>query len=266
MLDKFGRNINYMRVSITDRCNLRCLYCMPEEGISLMSHNEILSFDEIVAAIKVAVNLGIEKIRLTGGEPLVRKGVVDLVKMIAEIEGIKDFGLTTNGILLAEFAEPLKKAGLQRLNISLDSAIPEEYSKITRGGDVTKVFEGIEKALAAGFPPPKINTVIDNLPDEPNARSAAKFAAENGLPIRFIRRMDLEKGSFWQVNGGDGGKCDICNRLRLSANGTITPCLFSDIGFSIREFGAEQAIIMAINSKPEKGIMSKSHQFYNLGG
>ena len=266
MLDTFNRNISYLRVSVTDRCNLRCRYCMPEDGVKLMKHDDILSFDEIVEVVKTAVGLGIDKVRITGGEPLVRKGIVTLVEKISKIEGINDFGLTTNGILLEMFATDLRKAGLHRLNISLDTMNPVEFSYITRGGDLNAVLKGIDAAVTAGFDNIKLNTVIDSSPDEKNARSVAKFAETNGFKIRFIRKMDLEKGTFWEVSGGEGGKCGSCNRLRISANGIITPCLFSDIGFSVRELGIEKALTSAINSKPEKGVMSKDHRFYNLGG
>jgi GTP 3',8-cyclase len=266
MLDGFERNISYLRVSVTDRCNLRCRYCMPEEGVRLMKHEEILSFDEIVEVVETAVDLGIDKVRITGGEPLVRKGIVTLVEKISQIEGVRDFGLTTNGILLEEFALPLKNAGIHRLNISLDTMDPAEFAYITRGGDISAVFKGIETAVRAGFDNIKLNTVIDSSPDEENARGVSEFAKKNGFQIRFIRKMDLEKGTFWEVTGGEGGKCGTCNRLRISANGTVTPCLFSDKGFNVREFGIKEAFIQAINSKPEKGVMSRTHKFYNIGG
>lgn len=141
MFDSYNRHINYLRVSVTDRCNLRCEYCMPAEGISLMQHSDILRFEEIVEVVKIAVGLGVDKVRITGGEPLVRKGIVELVSMISKVDGIKDLGMTTNGILLEEFALPLKNAGLHRINISLDTVEEERYFKITRGGDLRKVMK-----------------------------------------------------------------------------------------------------------------------------
>ncbi len=266
MEDRFNRKINYLRISVTDRCNLRCVYCMPEEGVKLLRHEDILSFDEITEVVKTAVELGIDKIRLTGGEPLVRKNIVELVSMIAQNIGVKDFGLTTNGILLDEFALPLKKAGLHRLNISLDTMDKDKYREITRCGDISAVINGIKAAQNAGFTKIKINTVIDSSPDEIDAVSVAEFARKNNFQIRFIRKMDLEKGTFWEVAGGDGGKCSICNRLRISSDGTVTPCLFSDQGFNIRKIGIKEAFIQAIHSKPEKGVMSRTHKFYNIGG
>ena len=146
MLDRFNRNINYLRISVTDRCNLRCTYCMPECGVDLISHEEILTFEEITEIVRMGVKLGIDKVRITGGEPLVRRGVVDLVKMIAEIPGIDDFAMTTNGALLDQFAEPLKNAGLHRVNVSLDTLNPDRYKEITRVGDIKNVLVGIKAA------------------------------------------------------------------------------------------------------------------------
>lgn len=136
--DRFNRSINYLRISVTDRCNLRCRYCMPEDGVCLMDHSEILSFEEITEVVRVAVALGIDKFRITGGEPLVRKDILTLVSQIASVEGVKDLSMTTNGIFLEEMAKPLKEAGLKRLNISLDTLDPEKFAHITRGGDLLK--------------------------------------------------------------------------------------------------------------------------------
>ena len=266
MLDKFNRKINYLRISVTDRCNLRCTYCMPEEGISLNNHKDILTFEEIYEVTKEAVNLGVTKIRLTGGEPLVRHGIIDLVSMIGRIEGIKDFAMTTNGAFLHKYARPLKKAGLHRINISLDSINPEHYRRITRLGNIDDVFKGIEAAKKAGLLPIKINTVIEKSPDEPDAKEVKEYAGKNGLQIRYIRKMDLSKGEFWQVLGGEGGNCSTCSRLRLSSAGDIIPCLFSDLGFNIKELGIKEALMKAIGEKPESGHVSTTTTFYGLGG
>ena len=144
MIDAFGRTIDYLRISVTDRCNLRCVYCMPAEGVPLITHDDVLSYEAISDFVGVAVSEGIRKVRLTGGEPLVRRGVVSLVERLARIEGIEDLCMTTNGTLLGTFAEPLAKAGLGRVNVSLDSLDPERYRAITRGGDVRTVLAGIE--------------------------------------------------------------------------------------------------------------------------
>lgn len=266
MLDKYNRTINYLRISVTDRCNLRCKYCMPEKGIKLISHDEILSFDEIVEVVQVGVDMGITKIRLTGGEPLVRKGFVDLVGMIAEIDGIKDLALSTNGILLDQYAGQLKQAGLHRVNISLDTMNPETYKLQTRGGNIKYVFNGIKAAKKAGLLPIKINCVVWNSSQEKDAMEVAAFCAKNDLQIRFIHQMDLSTGEFSIVEGGDGGNCEKCNRLRLTANGKIKPCLFNDIAFDVKALGAEKAIRMAVENKPEFGSYSQSNEFYNMGG
>ncbi|MBE9468726.1 MAG: radical SAM protein [Bacteroidetes bacterium] len=266
MYDKYNRKINYLRISVTDRCNLRCVYCMPEKGVKLMKHEEILSFDEIVHISKIAVNKGVNKIRITGGEPLVRRNIVQLVERIAKIEGLKDFGMTTNGILLNDLAQPLADAGLHRVNISLDTMNPERYRQITRLGNIEDVFRGIEAAKKAGLLPIKINCVIKKSHDELDAQSVAKFCKENDLKIRFIHEMDLETGEFSVVEGGSGGDCKNCNRLRLTANGLIKPCLFNDIAYDIRKLGAEQAIKMAVENKPKSGTENHTGEFYNIGG
>ncbi len=266
MYDQFNRKINYLRISVTDRCNLRCVYCMPADGIEMLSHREILSFDEIVDVTKMAVSLGIDKVRITGGEPLVRKGIVDLVKMIAGIGGIKDLGMTTNGALLDRFARPLADAGLSRVNISLDTMDAEKYREVTRLGNIEDVFRGIESSRHAGLNPIKINCVVKKSSDEPNAQAVKKFAEENNLQVRFIPEMNLETGSFGKVIGGDGGNCKSCNRLRLTATGKIKPCLFSDIEFDVRELGPEAAINLALRNKPQSGTVNHVNQFHNIGG
>lgn len=266
MFDSYNRHINYLRISVTDRCNLRCEYCMPAEGISMISHSDILSFEEILEVVRLAVGFGVDKVRITGGEPLVRKGIVSLVKMIAEVPGILDLSMTTNGILLEEFALPLKEAGLQRVNISLDSIDPEQFSKITRGGDVQKVLKGIEAARIAGLDPIKINCVIRQSPDEPHSKLVAEYCKSNNLQIRYIREMDLENGEFYVVHGGSGGDCARCNRLRLTANGMVKPCLFNDLEYNVRQLGARKAIELALENKPACGTINSTGEFYNIGG
>lgn len=266
MLDNYKREITYLRISITDRCNLRCVYCMPEKGIELISHNEILSFEEIVGFTKAAVAEGINKVRITGGEPLVRKGVVDLVKELSKINGIKDLSMTTNGIFLSEYAEQLKEAGLNRVNISLDTIDAEVYKTITRGGDINKVFDGIKKAKEVGLNPIKINCVIKKSSEEPNAAEVAEWCKKNDLIVRFIDQMDIEKGEFSIVHGGDGGNCALCNRLRLTANGYLKPCLFSDLAISIRDTDYRTALYKAVGLKPASGTAGSHNKFYNIGG
>jgi GTP 3',8-cyclase len=266
MYDKYNRKINYLRISVTDRCNLRCTYCMPESGIKLLNHKKIISYEEIADVVKRSVNRGIDKIRLTGGEPLVRKGIVVLVKMISDIKGVKDFGLTTNGIYLKKYAEDLKKAGLHRVNVSLDTLNPEKYKSITRLGNIQDVLEGISEAQIVGLNPVKINCVIKQYSSEPDAVEVAEYCKRNDLQIRYIRQMELSQGHFSVVEGGEGGDCKICNRLRLTADGKIKPCLFNNQEYSIREFGIEEALNNALNHKPKCGSVNTVGEFYNIGG
>ena len=266
MLDSFNRNISYLRISVTDRCNLRCTYCMPECGIQAMSHDKILRFEEIVQLVKFAASTGVHKIRITGGEPLVRKDIVKLVAQLAAIEGIWDFGMTTNGTLLKRYASDLKAAGLQRINISLDTVDPEEFKKITRLGNLTDVLEGIEAARIAGLTPIKINCVIKQHSNELHALAVKEFCITNGLEVRFIKEMNLETGQFSVVEGGDGGDCARCNRMRITANGDLKPCLFTDLHYNIREMGIENAWKAAVNNKPACGSINMSNQFSNIGG
>ncbi|MFC1732764.1 GTP 3',8-cyclase MoaA [candidate division KSB1 bacterium] len=266
MYDRFKRKITYLRISVTDRCNLRCTYCMPEEGIHLLEHKDILSYEEIIQVVKVAVNLGVNKIRITGGEPLVRKGITDLISGISQITGIRDISMTTNGILLDDFAEKLASARLNRVNISLDTIDPFKYKEITRGGDIEKVFAGIHAARKAGLDPIKINCVVMQSSSEKDAIEVKKFGMENGLEVRFIHQMNLMTGEFSIVEGGSGGDCERCNRLRLTANGLVKPCLFSNMGYNVRKMGIKEALLKAVNHKPESGTLNCSNQFYNIGG
>jgi cyclic pyranopterin phosphate synthase len=239
---------------------------MPEDGVQLLKHSDILSYEEILEVITEAVKMGISKVRITGGEPLVRKGIVSFVNRVAAIEGILDLGLTTNGILLAGFAGDLAQAGLHRINISLDTLDPGKYREITREGDILKVFEGIDAAKKAGLFPIKINCVVRNSSGEPDARSVKEFCITNGLEVRFIHEMSLADGCFTIVENGHGGDCRNCNRLRLTANGLIRPCLFNDAQFSIREYGIRKALEMALEMKPERGTVNTNGGFHNIGG
>lgn len=266
MEDGIGRYINYLRISVTDRCNLRCRYCMPEEGIRLIDHSLILTFKEIEDFTKTAVSKGINKVRITGGEPLVRKGIVTLVEGLAAIKGIEDLSMTTNGMLLSGFAQDLKRAGLRRVNISLDTTDAQRYAYITRGGDIHKVFEGIAAARAAGLWPIKINCVVEHDSGESDAKGVADFAKKEGLMARYIPMMNLESGHFGRVEGGEGGNCAKCNRLRLTATGMLKPCLFNNMEFNIRELGAERALELAMKNKPARGDHNTSGSFYNIGG
>jgi len=186
VLDRFNRNINYLRISVTDRCNLRCVYCMPEEGIRLLSHSDILSFDEIKKFTEAAVAKGVTKVRITGGEPLVRKGITTLVSMLSEIKGISDLSMTTNGILLKQFAGELRSAGLHRINISLDTIDPAKFRAVTRTGNISDVFEGIEAAKTAGLLPVKINCVVKESKEEEDAKGVTRFCENNNLEVKKL--------------------------------------------------------------------------------
>lgn len=267
MLDSFGRKINYLRISVTDRCNLRCCYCMPEEGVQLLKHRDILSFDEIVDFTKIAVECGVDKVRITGGEPLVRAGICHLVGMLSKITGIRDLAMTTNGVLLDKYAQPLKDAGLQRINVSLDTTDRDKFRDISRGGNIDDVFRGIEAAAKAGLFPLKLNCVVkDASIVSSDAEKVGKYAEKNGFEVRYIHLMNLKTGDFAIVEGGDGGNCPQCNRLRLTANGMLRPCLFNDIQYNIREHGSEEAIRLAVAAKPIAGKKNMDGEFYNIGG
>ncbi|MEI6211705.1 MAG: radical SAM protein [bacterium] len=265
MYDSRNRRIHYLRISVTDRCNLRCTYCMPEEGVAIVPHASILTYEEIAELVRQGVELGIDKVRLTGGEPLLRRNIVDLVATLAAIPGLRDLAMTTNACRLAELATPLKKAGLPRLNISLDTLDPARFTQNTRGGNLQEVLAGIEAARAAGFHPIKLNCVVTESPAEPDALAVAAFGQARGLTVRYIRRMDTRQGRFWQVVGGEGGLCSACNRLRVSSDGRIFPCLFNDSSYSIRELGAREALLAAVRNKPHAGTAS-ANRFYHMGG
>jgi len=265
MFDRFNRNINYLRISVTNRCNLRCSYCMPEEGIQLLDHADILSFEEITDFTRIAIANGITKVRLTGGEPLVRRNIVGLVSMLAALEGLEDLSMTTNGTLLSKYAFELKKAGLNRINISLDTIDADQYRTITRNGELAAVLEGIEMAKIAGLEPVKINCVLLGQSDE-DLQKLKQFCEKRGLCLRFIHQMNLKNGEFAVVEGGEGGNCVKCNRLRLQANGDIKPCLFSDLVYNIRKLGHQEALNLTIGNKPRNGTYNQSGEFYNIGG
>ncbi len=276
--DHFGRVIDYLRISVTDLCNQRCLYCMPEKGINKLGHQDILSFEEILTFVEVAAQEGIKKIRITGGEPLIRRGIVNLVESISKINGIKEVTMTTNGELLKNYAKDLVSAGLSRVNISLDSLNPEKYSKMSRGGDLYATLKGIDAAIDAGLTPVKINTVLIGGFNNSELDSFMEFGKKKDIRCRFIELMPIGEVSSWSssnfvnsaelfenhpdlekvdsgelkiakrfhnkrldidvelINSLTGMFCHSCNRLRLTADGIIKPCLHSDIEYSIKPY------------------------------
>lgn len=299
MKDNFEREITYLRISVTDRCNLRCKYCMPPEGIEKKDHEKLLSLEEMYRIIKVSTKLGIKKIRFTGGEPLVRLGLPKLIKNVSQLEGIKEITLTTNGMLLPKYIEELKEAGLNRVNISLDTLNSERYKDITRGGDFNKVMEGIKAAQEYGMKPIKINVVLMKGFNDDEIEDFAKLTIDKDIIVRFIELMpfgegyswtkdkylnnsrvlekldnletiDYDKGSpsrYYKVKGARGKIglinpisrhfCNTCNRIRLTADGNIKPCLHSDLEIDMKKYlGSDEDIYKglseAINRKPSQ--------------
>lgn len=197
MRDTYRREINYLRVSVTDKCNLRCVYCMPEEGVKSIPHDEILRVEEFEAIVRAAALAGIKKIRLTGGEPLVHKGLEDLVRRFANIPGIDDITLTTNGLLLPSHAAPLKEAGVTRVNISLDTLKEERYREITRCGELAAAWKGIQAALDAGLHPVKLNTVVVRDFNDDEVEAMARLTLKRPLHVRFIELMPIGATNSW---------------------------------------------------------------------
>jgi len=272
LFDSFGRHIDYLRISVTDRCNLRCVYCMPPQGVPWIPHSEILSYEEIASIVSIATELGFTKIRLTGGEPLVREGLPNFVRMLLQIKGIEEISLTTNGTLLKKYALELKQSGLRRVNISLDTLKVERYRYITRLGNLKDVLEGIEAAQDAGLYP-KINIVVMRGINEDEVLDFAR-QTYRGWSVRFIELMPFTKAAEYiparelqqQIGylgalepcfvGGNGPAeyfrlpgargtigfiapmskpvCFYCNRMRLTSDGQIRSCLLSDEGIDLK--------------------------------
>ncbi len=321
--DSFQRPINYLRVSVTDRCNLRCVYCMPPDGVPLLSHSDILSYEEIATVVRAAAELGINKVRLTGGEPLVRLGLPRLIELIASIEAIDDISLTTNGILLAGCANELKAAGLRRVNISLDTLKTGRFEQITRGQGLANVLAGIEAAHSAGLEPVKINMVVMSGVNDDELLDFATKTVSDDWHVRFIEFMPVtgEGHGQWFLPVGEIKKrleplgelgpclpsvgngpakyfrfpgatgtvgfitpisehfCFQCNRLRLTADGKLRPCLMSEEEIDLRgslrggasPAGLKELIEAAITRKPQghhlaEGYVPGDRPFSQVGG
>ncbi len=281
MRDGFGRRIEYLRISVTDKCNLRCVYCMPEEGLPWLRREQILSYEEIVHVVRTMAGMGLRRVRITGGEPLVRRGLVELVRQIAAVPGIDDVALSTNGVLLGEYAEPLREAGLARVNVSLDSLRPERIDAIARRpGSHERIMEGLAAAERVGLAPLKINTVVMRGTNDDELEDFARCTLERPWHVRFIEVMpvganldvsanayissyeildrvkrigDLEPvegpagngpARYFRLPGGRGtvgvitpmshNYCDRCNRMRLTADGQLRPCLFGALQTDLR--------------------------------
>lgn len=324
MRDTFNREIKYLRISLTELCNLRCRYCMPENGICKKSHDEMMTYEEIIQAVKIASRLGVSKIRLTGGEPLVKSGIVSLVSKIKEIDGIDEVCITTNGTLLAKYARELKNAGLDRLNISLDTLNPEKFRYITRVGELNDTLKGIDVALNEGFKKVKINTVLIGGFNDDEIVDLANLTMTKPLDVRFIELMPMyDSGDFgkeafissdividkineyyknkmnaddmivpaeadngsvakkYKIKGAMGNVglisavsnsfCSKCNRIRLTADGKLKPCLHSNQEILIKglnEKEMEMKFKEAILLKPERhdvlSYESRSHADRNM--
>ncbi|MCC9295636.1 GTP 3',8-cyclase MoaA [Clostridium sp. WLY-B-L2] len=200
MMDSYERNINYLRISVTDLCNLRCRYCMPEKGITKIQHDQILRLEEIYKLAKIFVSLGIKKIRITGGEPLIRKGIINLIENIGKLNKIKDFAMTTNGILLKKYAGNLKNAGLNRVNVSLDTLDQKKYYDVTRGGCLKDVLEGIEEARKVGLAPIKLNTVLISGFNDSEIESFVNLTKYEKIDVRFIELMPIGRTKNWSLD------------------------------------------------------------------
>lgn len=292
LVDRLGRTQTDLRVSVTDRCNIRCFYCMPPEGVPFQPHDRILRFEEIERFVRVAASLGVDEVRLTGGEPLVRKGVARLVAMLAAVPGIADLSMTTNGILLGPMAGELKAAGLGRLNISLDTLDRAAFARLTGFDELPRVLEGIEAAVAAGFRGTKLNALAIHGLTETEVVPLAHFARRRGLELRFIEFMPMDGHGQWELakvlpgaevlrilarefgplepctphgstaparrfRFADGGQvgvicsvsepfCGTCSRLRLTSEGQVQNCLFSndrwDARAVLRGGGTDEAL------------------------
>ena len=303
MKDRFDRDIYYLRLSVTDKCNLRCVYCMPESGIKKLRHEDILSVEEIEEIVKAAAACGITKVRITGGEPLVRRGIIDICKRVAATNGIQEVCLTTNGILLPKFAGDLKEAGVNRINISLDSLDRMTYNKITRFDALDDALTGLNAAIKIGFVTIKVNAVLIDGLNEEHILSMLDLTRKHKIDVRFIELMPIGECADWAasrfVNAqhvlqlapelseiGTGGVtklyklpdglgtvgfinpisshfCPKCNRIRITSDGTLKPCLHSQEEIKLRGLHGEeleQAIKIAIYGKPEKHELDEKNQ------
>lgn len=266
MFDRFNRSIDYLRISVTDKCNLRCTYCMPCEGVPQKLHSEVLRFEQIVAVVEAAVSLGITKVRLTGGEPLVRRGIVDLVGQLGAVTRIEKLAMTTNGILLPRYARELKDAGLSSVNVSLDTLDPKRYEALTRGGNLTQAIAGVDAAVAAGFAPIKINTVVRDDTTQEELLALAAFCAERGILLQRIREYSLSSQKQDAHQYERPPSCAACNRIRLTADGKLKSCLHSDEEIPIDFADIEGSIRRAVTAKPKHGAACTNRSMISIGG
>jgi cyclic pyranopterin phosphate synthase len=241
---------------------------MPEKGVVPKSHYDILSYEKIVEVVKEAINLGIKKVRLTGGEPLVRKDILFLVQQLKKLPGFEELTLTTNGVLLDKMAEPLKKAGLDRINISLDTLDPEKYKKLTRTGDIKNFLKGIDAVIKTGFENTKINMVLIPGFNDNEVEAMRDFCHEKGFALQRINHYSLKDiESIDRTYVAERPlKCERCNRIRLTADGKLKPCLFSNIEIPLDFSNLKESLINAIQCKPESGTTNITTQNWQIGG
>jgi GTP 3',8-cyclase len=232
LIDTYGRRINYLRLSVTDRCNLRCTYCMPPEGVKKLGHGDLLSYEELHRVAEAAVGLGIRKIRVTGGEPLVRKGLVGFLERLAALPGLRELVLTTNGLILEELALPLRRAGVQRLNISLDSLQPETFARITRGGELERALAGLAAAEAAGFSPVKINMVVMRGVNDRELLDFAALTLDRPWTVRFIEYMPTTREHGWERLAVSGEEV----LARIGARYPLLPAVSAEMAGPARNF------------------------------
>ena len=271
MQDPFGRAITYLRVSITDRCNLRCSYCIPEREVRWVRREDRLSFEEMRDFAAEAAALGLTKVRITGGEPLLRRDVVRFVEMLAAIPGLTDRALTTNGTRLAPLAGALKRAGLGRVNISLDTLKPAVYARLTGGGALDEALAGIAAAKEAGLDPVKINFVILPGVNTDEIEAMGRFCRDRGLQLQYIEAMDLrgQKSQALRFHMATRpGRCEECNKLRLACDGRLMPCLFSDRSINIKDYRGRyrEAITESVALKPRQGGSFSHGAMNRIGG
>lgn len=235
LIDTYGRRINYLRLSVTDRCNMRCCYCMPAQGVAKLEHREMLSYEELIRVASACVAQGIEKIRVTGGEPLVRKGLVDFLDRLSAMPGLRELVLTTNGLQLEELALPLKKAGVARLNISLDSLKPETFARITRGADLSKVLRGIAAAEQSGLGPLKINMVVMRGVNDDEILDFAALSIDKPYTVRFIEYMPTLNDEGWGARSMPGSEI----LARIAKRYPLLPMVSSEMAGPARNFKIE---------------------------
>ena len=267
MFDSFNREIRSLRISVTDRCDLHCLYCRPGGCAVRRPASEILSFEQILRVVSAALDLGIRRVRLTGGEPLLRKGLADLIAKLKDLGGLEDLALTTNGQRLEALAPLLRQAGLDRINLSLDSLDPGEYRRITGGGELDPVLRGIESARAAGFPL-KINMVVLPGTTEGEIRRMEDFCRAGGMVFQPIRHYDLreDKPPGSEEPFRRPPDCRHCDRLRLLSTGSLKPCLHSDDEIPLDWEDLPGSLRRAVEAKPAAGGHCLRHDPARTGG